>query len=260
MADDKSPLTRRRVLGGMATIGAAGAVGAGTWARFTDEESKNITVEAGRLDLQFKDFRDGSWTDWQDGPIDVDLGTFKNGQKKVHCELLRNNGTVPANELTVDIPDDGISQDENGNYEPEQSAGDTDSGGDLLQFIEIAAYFVCRVSGSYHVYPCYGNASEQEISASASSVEGLVSTTEGETSVHDSLVYDQLGPVRLADAQGYDPVPVDLGNGVLAPDGEDKCLFCIVAKLDEPEGYDNANIAQSDRLTATIDVELAQDS
>lgn len=52
MTDDKSMLTRRRVLGGMATIGAAGAVGAGTWASFSDTESATgNSVTAGTLDL-----------------------------------------------------------------------------------------------------------------------------------------------------------------------------------------------------------------
>ncbi|WP_256686851.1 hypothetical protein [Halococcus qingdaonensis] len=53
MADDndKSPLTRRRVLGGMATIGAAGALGAGSWAAFSDEsQTLDATLEAGELD------------------------------------------------------------------------------------------------------------------------------------------------------------------------------------------------------------------
>ncbi len=53
MADDNSPLTRRRVLGGMATIGAAGAVGAGTWAQFSDtEDATRLTATAGTLDLK----------------------------------------------------------------------------------------------------------------------------------------------------------------------------------------------------------------
>ncbi|EMA50260.1 SipW-dependent-type signal peptide-containing protein [Halococcus thailandensis] len=52
MADDndKSPLTRRRVLGGMATIGAAGALGAGSWAAFSDRAQTDGTFTAGELD------------------------------------------------------------------------------------------------------------------------------------------------------------------------------------------------------------------
>jgi len=50
---DKIELNRRRVLGGLVTIGAAGAaVGAGTFALFSDEEqSTGNTIQAGTLDL-----------------------------------------------------------------------------------------------------------------------------------------------------------------------------------------------------------------
>jgi spore coat-associated protein N len=51
MADDKPTLTRRRVLGGMATIGAAGAVGASTWAEFSDTDSSTVSVTAGTFEL-----------------------------------------------------------------------------------------------------------------------------------------------------------------------------------------------------------------
>ena len=50
--NDKPILTRRRVLGGMATIGAASAVGAGTTAVFNDEESTgDLSFAAGEVDL-----------------------------------------------------------------------------------------------------------------------------------------------------------------------------------------------------------------
>jgi spore coat-associated protein N len=51
MADDKSPLTRRRVLGGMATVGVAGALGATTWAEYTDTETVSGSASAGTFDL-----------------------------------------------------------------------------------------------------------------------------------------------------------------------------------------------------------------
>lgn len=54
MSDRKIELTRRRVLGSVATIGAASAAaGAGTFALFSDEEtSDGNTITAGTLDLQ----------------------------------------------------------------------------------------------------------------------------------------------------------------------------------------------------------------
>lgn len=53
MSDDKIELNRRRVLGGMITLGgAAAAAGAGTYAWFSDTEtSSNNTIQAGTLTL-----------------------------------------------------------------------------------------------------------------------------------------------------------------------------------------------------------------
>ena len=47
MADDNR-LTRRRVLGGIGTIGAAGALGAGTWAAYSDTETKRLATRRAR--------------------------------------------------------------------------------------------------------------------------------------------------------------------------------------------------------------------
>lgn len=54
MSDKNIELTRRRVLGGIATVGAASAaVGAGTFAAFSDTEtSSGNTISAGTLDLE----------------------------------------------------------------------------------------------------------------------------------------------------------------------------------------------------------------
>ncbi|MDS0223138.1 CalY family protein [Haloarcula sp. S1AR25-5A] len=53
MSDKSIELTRRRVLGGIATVGAASAAaGAGTFAYFSDEEtSTGNTIQAGTVDL-----------------------------------------------------------------------------------------------------------------------------------------------------------------------------------------------------------------
>jgi predicted ribosomally synthesized peptide with SipW-like signal peptide len=53
MSDKKIELNRRRVLGGIVTVGAAAAAaGAGTFAAFSDtEESTGNTIQAGTLDL-----------------------------------------------------------------------------------------------------------------------------------------------------------------------------------------------------------------
>ncbi|EMA42207.1 hypothetical protein C448_11771 [Halococcus morrhuae DSM 1307] len=129
MADDndKSPLTRRRVLGGMATIGAAGAVGAGTWAQFNDtEEASGNSVIAGTLDLTVNG---GNIP--QGASLDVsDAAPGDSGSQSLK---LKNAGSI-AGVLEVDF--NNLSQKGGDNPEPEQEA-DGDNSGDLADNIEI---------------------------------------------------------------------------------------------------------------------------
>jgi len=57
MSDDKIDLSRRKVLGGLATLGVAGAAsGAGTFALFSDRKSSSgNTMAAGTIDLKIND-------------------------------------------------------------------------------------------------------------------------------------------------------------------------------------------------------------
>ena len=140
MADDKSPLTRRRVLGGMATIGAAGAVGAGTWSRFTDEENKQVTVSAGTLDLTVDGYNGET--------VEVNGGPLKNGGKFEDCETLKNIGNVAGDTLIVELPTDGLVDYENGLEEPEEgidtTGGDPGAGrGELSQYLSIKGSIGC---------------------------------------------------------------------------------------------------------------------
>lgn len=122
MADDndKSPLTRRRVLGGMATIGAAGAVGAGSWAAFSDEETANVTASGGTLDLKVED-QDITGHQVSIGPV------VPNGSKDIRTVTLKNTGTVPGN-LGIDITKSGDSEnsDSSGEYTDGDSNGELD--------------------------------------------------------------------------------------------------------------------------------------
>jgi predicted ribosomally synthesized peptide with SipW-like signal peptide len=137
MADDndKSPLTRRRVLGGMATVGVAGAVGAGTWARFRDEETKEVTMSAGTLDLQVSD--DNST------PLSVNIDDLANGEAVQDCETLSNAGTVAGRQLSFGL--DITGQSENGRNEAEKDVdGSGGDPGELLQYLYIKGQVKCN--------------------------------------------------------------------------------------------------------------------
>jgi len=141
MPEKQVELTRRRVLGGIGTIGAASAVaGAGTMAYFSDSESSNNnTISAGTLNLEPAGSSDG-------GSFNIAAGDLAPGeQTQVGYLDLKNVGTV-AGELDYNITD--ISNNENGRNDAEVEAGDSTAGsGELSNFLQIRA-FVDRSPGA----------------------------------------------------------------------------------------------------------------
>jgi predicted ribosomally synthesized peptide with SipW-like signal peptide len=125
MSDKKVELTRRKVLGGLATIGAAGAAtGAGTMAYFDDTEtSSGNTVQAGTLDLTTAE---GSSLDLND----IELAP---GQSVSASVDLQNDGTVSANHVEVDTS---------------YSEGDSDGNVDAQSFAEQLEVSTLEYSGS----------------------------------------------------------------------------------------------------------------
>lgn len=123
--DNNSGLTRRRVLGGIATIGAASAAaGAGTMAYFSDTESSTgNTVSAGTLDLK-ADGGDSAVTT-------VSVGNAAPGDSNSGSTTLKNSGSIAG---SVDLVFGSASNSEGDNPESE---GDTSSPGDLGAVLEV---------------------------------------------------------------------------------------------------------------------------
>ncbi len=97
MTDDNSgtvELSRRKVLGGMATIGVAGAgAGAGTWAFFSDEEtSEGNTVQAGTLGLG----------DPEDVVISTPNADFAPGDTTSGSITLSEDGNISGGAMDID--------------------------------------------------------------------------------------------------------------------------------------------------------------
>jgi len=144
---EKPELTRRRILGGMATIGAASAVaGAGTMAAFSDtEESNNNLVSAGTLDLEPAGSSDGGAFNMSVSGLAPD----DNGQEVGYLNL-ENAGSIDG---TLDYEITDWTDNENGLLDPEQDAGDTTGGnpgagnGELSNALEFQA-FLDRTPGN----------------------------------------------------------------------------------------------------------------
>jgi predicted ribosomally synthesized peptide with SipW-like signal peptide len=152
MSKKKFELTRRRILGGIGTIGVAGAAaGLGTSAYFSDEESfEDNTLTAGELDL-FVDYWTGANSEAIDG------GTTGSGQNDggVSAQYVLNDvkpgdsGKLVFCPKIVDNPawlwagSSGFTQFENGLTEPETEVDDTtgEGNGELADNIQVTVAY-----------------------------------------------------------------------------------------------------------------------
>ncbi|MFB6176159.1 MAG: TasA family protein, partial [Halobaculum sp.] len=123
MTDDTTTfeLTRRRVLGGALTVGAASAAtGAGTLALFSDtEQSSGNTVSAGTLDLTADGDDDATTT------LSVGGSTVEPGASGSGATTLSNAGSIDG---FANFDVSTVQQNENGQTEPERPVDN--SGGD----------------------------------------------------------------------------------------------------------------------------------
>ncbi|RJT07085.1 hypothetical protein [Halococcus sp. IIIV-5B] len=127
MTDDKQLLTRRRMLGSVATVGVAGAIGANTWAQFRDDERGNLNATAGSIDLQVN----GS-----DETAQFDFPSIRN--QGTQTAELTNEGDLTSDSLGVFITEGSFTNAENDLIEPEAEAGDdTPDQGELEDAAEL---------------------------------------------------------------------------------------------------------------------------
>ncbi|WP_136689928.1 TasA family protein [Halorhabdus amylolytica] len=121
-------LTRRRVLGGLITVGAASAAaGAGTFALFSDTEtSSGNEVTAGTLDLQI-DPDDSATTS-------LSVGDVKPTDGGAIVLELTNAGSIDANVAGVTV--ESITESDG----TADEFTDTDTSGDLADNLEIEAF------------------------------------------------------------------------------------------------------------------------
>lgn len=122
MTDQTIELTRRRILGGVATIGAASAaVGAGTFAAFSDTEtSSDNTIQAGSLEIQLND--ESTWSfgltnavpgeSTSAATLNIDAaGSITGDHVEIAVDVAENEETHPDGSDSADTLDgaDGMS-------------------------------------------------------------------------------------------------------------------------------------------------------
>lgn len=123
---DGTRLTRRRLLGGVATIGAAAAIGGvGTIAHFRDEESSTgNSVQAGTFDLILADSDEGFGENGNSVSGELTLSNAKPGDTFSGDIGLQNAGSVEADHIELDFSYDEIeSSGPNGNNEADTQPG-----------------------------------------------------------------------------------------------------------------------------------------
>ncbi|GGM67141.1 putative ribosomally synthesized peptide with SipW-like signal peptide [Halarchaeum rubridurum] len=126
MSDEKINLSRRKVLGGLVTLGAAGAAsGAGTFALFSDQESStNNTVQSGTLDLT-----DPTTT------MDASVTALAPGKSTSGSVTLTNGGSLTADHLEIGVA--SISNSDGDTSKPDGSGSSDKSASDVVDHLYV---------------------------------------------------------------------------------------------------------------------------
>lgn len=183
MAEDKPILTRRRVLGSIATIGIAGVLGAATWAEMSDTETATVDAQAGSIDLQ---------ANGADETVTVDFGdALSNGFSETQTIDLTNAGSLPGQSLCFAV--ENFTSGEGENFEPETNT-DTADGGEL----DDVATLTIDVSGGGSSYSIYDGAASGVTSVDTCvnldpPIEGQTFTLDIALSVPDENVNEAMG-------------------------------------------------------------------
>jgi predicted ribosomally synthesized peptide with SipW-like signal peptide len=199
---EKYDLSRRKVLGGMATIGVAGAgAGLGTSALYSDEETfvnnqitagtTNLAVTMGlvNIDSSAPDSLDVNYevgesrTADGEARIGIQVGDMKPGD----CITLRTTVDVEDNPMYVGVIAENVEQDGGDYPEPEQQDEDDDNNsGDLGEALEFTFGYDTDRS-SLHDNSLEGSLEPDEGSSTVSGAEFLA-LAEDDTD-NDGLIY-----------------------------------------------------------------------
>lgn len=255
MRDDTSSsfeLSRRGVLGGLVTMGAASAAaGAGTVALFTDQEtSANNTVQAGTLDLTVNGAGSNAV---------FDVSNVVPGDSGTASTTLRNDGTLPGY-LTFGItgfrtPENGVNEPESGasaENDPHGGNAGGDHTGELAQRLLVKMKLVVDGDSHYLV----GTESSPEVAAAVRL---------GEYDLDDTDVGDvRLGPGQEVEFVTHYAIPEDVGNEIQSDSVDMKAMFALTQEpgqmsVPEVRHVDAATIGRDGDDHAGVRFDVAND-
>jgi len=211
MSERTFELTRRRMLGGIAALGAAGAIGAGgTYALFVDtEQSTDNTLSMGTLDLHTAGNESATTT------LNVsDLGTGSNGSA---ASTVNNAGSLDGY-LNFDV--DAIQDLENGVVNDVESDAPNENGGAPG---ELSQYVTLRLG--------YDDNDDGTLDADEVVVDGAL----------DGMEHVQFNPnVPISGGTSKDfvvewEIDSDAGNEVQSDSVEIDFTFELIEREDEPD-------------------------
>jgi len=249
----KVRLTRRRVLGGLGTIGVAGATaGLGTSALFSDEESfEDNSITAGTLDMSVTASVEAANDYWAEK---VDLGELeatadgeavtglqvedvKPGDWGIICfefDIGENPGYVRTRAENLMTAENGYTEPEPTDSEAENDPDDPDGAGELQDFMLA------------EVYRSFDPAADSDPPRSHLSPEGGDPAAPMGSTVQET--YDEFaGGVLMRDGEG-DPLAVG------SSEDEATAEWCLLLYLPEDVG----NIVQSDSFSFDLVFEAEQ--
>jgi len=217
MSDEKINLSRRKVLGGLVTLGAAGAAsGAGTFALFSDQEqSTGNTIQSGTLDLA-----NPTTT------MDASITALAPGKSTSGSITLTNDGSLAADHLEIGVasirnndgdtnkPDDSGSADKSANdvadhlYVDKLSYG-TGGVANMVPTVQLPGAYTYDFGGGADITFETVTASEAPESDSAPSGDILHITSDADTGKYAH---------SMVDVSGQGLTLNDLDNGTFSYD------------------------------------------
>lgn len=189
-------MSRRRLLGGLVTVGAAcAAAGAGTMAAFSDtEESNDNTVQTGTLDLTL----DGS----SQSLTFLDVDGIAPGDSGSQSVTLGNDGTLPG---TIDIVVEDVRDYENGIVNNESSQDSSSNQGELQKYVDVRPSL-----GGTRLVGWTSLASIQSLSLPYTYSTGITLDAQDTTDFTLEWRFNDPGDKTVNEAQS-DSVEIDLG-------------------------------------------------
>jgi predicted ribosomally synthesized peptide with SipW-like signal peptide len=222
--EDEITLSRRRILGGVATIGAASAAaGAGAFAAFSDSESASGSIQAGTLDLEIVSQNGQSYDGGPGNVTFLDEAGVVPGNSGESTVTVKNAGSLTG---YLDVGVVSVTDKENGVQEPEEDVDpDGSASGELADALDVQAW-VDGPRGTSYLCPSFDGKeplSSVFVTGEVHSLNYRLEPGEEATFHLDWLLPDSVGNEVQSDIAGldlafqFDQNPDDNGTATCQP-------------------------------------------